>query len=110
MNSFSKEELFEKIKQVAVSAGEELIMLVFKLFYTLIDSKTSVSDRILIVSALVYFISPMDAIPDAIIGLGYTDDLSILVATFTSIASLVTVEISAMARERFDDWFGGARA
>ena len=49
----------------------------------------------LLIAAILYFLNPLDLIPDAIIGLGLTDDLAIL----TGVYNLVSVEI-----EKFRKW------
>ncbi|WP_220376841.1 DUF1232 domain-containing protein [Paenibacillus taihuensis] len=41
-------------------------------------------------AALAYFISPVDAIPDVLVGLGLTDDLAIVAAAVKAIGSNVS--------------------
>ncbi|MEP0365986.1 MAG: YkvA family protein [Cyclobacteriaceae bacterium] len=45
----------------------------------------SVKSMVLLVFALIYFITPLDLLPDFIPALGFTDDLSILLFIFKSI-------------------------
>jgi uncharacterized membrane protein YkvA (DUF1232 family) len=49
----------------------------------------------LIVAAIIYFVMPIDALPDFIAGLGFTDDAAVLMWTF----SKVSIEL-----ERFANW------
>ena len=49
----------------------------------------------LIVAAISYFVMPIDALPDFIMALGFTDDAAILAWTF---------KIVAKELQRFEDW------
>jgi uncharacterized membrane protein YkvA (DUF1232 family) len=40
---------------------------------------------ILITAALIYFVSPADAIPDFLIGIGYVDDISVIAYVFRAL-------------------------
>ena len=40
---------------------------------------------ILITAALIYFVSPVDAIPDFLIGIGYVDDISVIAYVFRAL-------------------------
>ncbi|MNH46818.1 hypothetical protein D3C79_1097650 [compost metagenome] len=51
---------------------------------------------------MAYFISPIDAIPDALLGLGFTDDASIIAAGIKAIAGQVTDEHKLKAEAFFD--------
>lgn len=48
-------------------------------FLTMKDPKVSMRNKSLLLASLVYFVTPIDAIPDFVPG-GYTDDLSVLMA------------------------------
>ena len=97
--SYSEESLWEKIKSQAAKVGKELIELVLTLYYCLMDNDTPHWARATIVGALIYFISPLDAIPDFLPG-GYADDLLILVGA----AAMVAAHIKPEHRKRAHDW------
>lgn len=48
------------------------------MYYVLIDGRTPLSHKIYITSALAYFISPLDIIPDTIPVVGFSDDIAII--------------------------------
>jgi uncharacterized membrane protein YkvA (DUF1232 family) len=52
-------------------------------FYCATDPATPLPIRATLFGALAYFVLPFDAIPDFLIGLGYTDDAAVLVAAFS---------------------------
>lgn len=62
------------------------------MYYCAIDAKTPLWAKGIAFGALAYFISPIDTIPDALIGLGLTDDAAIIAAGVRAIAGQVTDE------------------
>jgi uncharacterized membrane protein YkvA (DUF1232 family) len=53
-------------------------------FYCALDPATPLPIRATLFGALAYFVMPFDAIPDFIVGMGYTDAEAILIADFTA--------------------------
>lgn len=104
--AYSENELIKKILKFAKAAGIELIYLVCILFYVLQQSTTPSWAKSLIIAALGYFISPLDAIPDTIPVLGQLDDWAILVAALGAVAMYVTDDTKAKAKDRLHVWFG----
>ena len=62
--------------------------------------------KLKILGALGYFILPLDLIPDAILGLGFTDDFLALVWAIFKMRKYITPEIKEKARRRMREWFG----
>lgn len=62
------------------------------MYYCAVDAKTPLWAKGIAFGALAYFISPIDAIPDALLGLGFTDDAAIIAAGIKAIAGQVTDE------------------
>jgi uncharacterized membrane protein YkvA (DUF1232 family) len=60
------------------------------------DKATPLNVKATLFGALAYFILPVDVIPDVILGLGFTDDLAVLMAAF----SLVRAHITPAHRDR----------
>jgi uncharacterized membrane protein YkvA (DUF1232 family) len=69
-------------------------------FYCAADSATPLPIRATLFGALAYFMMPFDAIPDFIVGLGYTDDVAILIAAYTA----ARVHITEAHREKARAW------
>ena len=67
-------------------------------FYCATDSATPLPIRATLFGALAYFIMPFDAIPDILLGLGYTDDAAIMVAAFTAARMHIAEAHRAKAR------------
>ena len=58
-----------------------------------------------IFAALGYFISPVDAVPDVVPLLGFTDDLGVLAAALAATAASIKDEHVVKAKETMQRWF-----
>ncbi|TCZ77065.1 DUF1232 domain-containing protein [Paenibacillus albiflavus] len=76
------------------------------MYYCAVDAKTPLWAKGIAFGALAYFISPLDAIPDAIIGLGFTDDAAVIAAGFKAISDQVRDE----HRDKAEKFFNGDEA
>jgi len=70
------------------------------MYYALRDPKTSLKVKALIGAALAYFIMPFDLIPDWIVGIGFTDDLAVVMMVLRQLAGAITEEHYELARVR----------
>jgi uncharacterized membrane protein YkvA (DUF1232 family) len=68
-------------------------------YYCAFDRATPLKVKGILLAALAYFVLPIDAIPDFILGLGFTDDMAVLVTAITMIRSHLKPEHYDMARE-----------
>jgi uncharacterized membrane protein YkvA (DUF1232 family) len=59
-------------------------------FYCATDAATPLAIRATLFGALAYFVMPFDAIPDVLLGLGFTDDAAVLLAAYTAARSHIT--------------------
>ena len=64
-------------------------------YYCALDPATPPRVRAVLLGALAYFVLPLDAIPDLLAGIGFTDDLTVLVATL----ALVRAHIRPVHRD-----------
>ncbi|TFB14222.1 DUF1232 domain-containing protein [Filobacillus milosensis] len=103
---YSDNKLWEKVQKVAKKAGVSAIYAVLLLYYTLQKPEVPKKVKTTIIGALGYFILPLDLMPDAIVGVGYVDDLSVLVFAIYQASNYVDHEIKAKAREKLTSWFG----
>ncbi|WMS44074.1 YkvA family protein [Acuticoccus sp. MNP-M23] len=65
-------------------------------YYCAIDPEVPFRVRATLLGALAYFVAPIDALPDIILGIGFTDDATVLVGAI----SMVAAHITAAHRER----------
>ena len=103
--NYSEQSFFNKIKLVFSKAGVSVIYGALLLFYALKDPSVPVEAKATIVSALGYFISPIDLIADPVPLVGYGDDLTAILTALGVISVFITPEIRRKAREKTKEWF-----
>lgn len=59
-------------------------------FYCATDGATPVRVKAVLMAAIAYFVLPVDAIPDMLAGLGFSDDASVLAAAIAMVGSHIT--------------------
>ncbi|WHH57200.1 DUF1232 domain-containing protein [Petroclostridium sp. X23] len=103
---YSEKSLFEKIKDVASSAGISVIYAGLLLYFTLEKAATPLWAKGTIVGALGYFIVPLDAIADIAPVVGYSDDFGAIMLALGAVAMYIDEEVKAKAKAKLKDWFG----
>lgn len=101
--SYSENGLSNFLTRFAKKAGQEFLILLFKLYYVMADGKASPTTIALILAALGYTVSPIDLVPDVIPVVGLSDDAAVLAATVTAVSSDITPEITRKAERRVDE-------
>ena len=104
-NKFSQNDFVEKISRVAKRAGAKLVYASLILFYTLQSDKIGMKDKAIIIGALVYLISPLDVVPDAIPIAGLSDDLAVLLYVLKMVWTDIDPAIQERAKAKLQDWF-----
>jgi uncharacterized membrane protein YkvA (DUF1232 family) len=88
---------WRKLRRVAarIPFAEDLLAA----YYCAFDHDTPLQVKATLVGAIAYFVLPVDAIPDVIPGLGFTDDAAVLAAAMQMIASHIKPAHRAAARD-----------
>lgn len=81
---------------------------VLAMYYCAVDPKTPAKIRIVIGATLLYLVMPIDAIPDFLALVGYTDDITALVVLVKLVSSHVTEAHKEKARSRLGSLRGDA--
>ena len=105
-HDFNRDGFWKKIARYAVKAGREVVEKALTLYYVASDGDTPAWARATIYGALAYFMSPLDAVPDVLPGVGFGDDLSVLGVAFAAVAAHVKDAHVQRAREQLQRWFG----
>ena len=103
---FDESKLWRKLKRVARKAGIKVVYAALILYYMTLSDKVPTIEKVKIYGTLGYFILPADLIPDAIVALGYTDDLAALAWAIWSLRSYLTDDIRQQAEAKLTEWFG----
>lgn len=102
---YSESGFWDKLAKFAKKVGYELVLNVLKLYYALALGKADPKQVGIIIGALGYFISPIDAIPDPLPG-GFVDDGAVITAAVSMLACCSDREVVAAAKVKAYEWFG----
>lgn len=72
-------------------------------YYCALDKNTPLKAKGILLAALAYFVMPFDAIPDFIVGLGFTDDVAVLTVALATVRAHITPAHRAAAREAVEE-------
>lgn len=90
------------VRRAGWAVGEPALAL----YHTLHEPELPAWARSVIYGALGYFLTPWDAAPDFIPGVGYSDDLGVLTAALATVAAHVTPAARERARTQLARWLG----
>ncbi|ETD70746.1 hypothetical protein V757_07140 [Pelistega indica] len=99
------QNLMGQLSKLAKRLGEPLLEKALYLYYGLKNPSTPKWARKVIYGALAYLVLPVDAIPDLLPGVGFTDDLSVIAAALATVSYYITPEVKAQAKEKMAKWF-----
>jgi len=100
---YDESRFWKKVKQVARKLGETVLSPVLSLYYILRSGRVSIREKAYIIGALGYFILPMDMLPDLIAGLGYTDDIAVILLLLKHLKGNITPEIEAQVETKIKE-------
>ena len=103
---FSESKLWKKLEKYGRNIGATILYPVFLLFNLLKSGDISLGKKAKLIGTLGYFILPIDVIPDAIAGIGYSDDAAVLFATLTAYVSYLTIEIQQLSKNQLTNLIG----
>lgn len=71
-------------------------------YYCALDRNTPLRAKGILLAALSYFVLPTDAIPDIMVGIGFTDDIAVLSAAIAAVRAHLTPAHRLAAREALE--------
>ena len=104
--AYSESGFWSKLKRYAKTAGREVVEKALLLYYAAQEEKAPAWAKGTIAAALGYFIVPLDAITDLAPGVGYADDLGVLVLAIAAVAAYINDDVRAKTAGKMLDWFG----
>jgi uncharacterized membrane protein YkvA (DUF1232 family) len=95
-----RRSFWRKLRRFAmhVPFAEELLTA----YYCAFDRATPLQVKATLVGAIAYFVLPIDAIPDMMPALGFTDDAAVLFAAVKLVASSIRPEHREAAKEKLE--------
>lgn len=97
-NSNDPQALFSKISRIARRAGARVIFHAMVLWVLLKDPSVPLAAKATIMTALVYLITPFDAIPDLIGPVGFSDDFVAITTAINLCSAYITEDTLREAR------------
>ncbi len=96
-----KDEVPEsKIEAIALRIGCPLLCAALKLFYAAKRKETPAWARGVMIAALVYLVTPLDAVPDIIPAAGFADDLGVITAAIATVTMYINDDVKKSADNR----------
>lgn len=92
-SSFSDDCFWDKINRIPESVCCAVFRIALYLYFILRLADVPPWTKAAIIAALGYFICPIDAIPDFLPGIGYVDDIAIMVALLNRLEHFVDENI-----------------
>ncbi len=102
---YSEASLWNKVLKYGRKAGISVIYAGLLLYYLLQKENLPLHVKAAIIGALGYFILPVDVIPDIIAGMGYTDDLAVLLMMLKYCSSYMDDGVKAKAKAKIKELF-----
>ena len=59
-------------------------------YYCALDPATPTRVRVTLLAALAYFVVPLDVVPDVLVGIGFTDDVTVLIGAIAMVGAHIT--------------------
>ncbi|WP_439273126.1 YkvA family protein [Pseudochrobactrum sp. HB0163] len=93
---YVRKKFWKTLKKAAgnIPFTEELVAS----YYCALDPQTPRRARAILLAALAYFVLPFDFVPDLLVGIGFTDDVAVLMAALAAIRNHITPAHFAAAR------------
>ncbi|MDM5087930.1 YkvA family protein [Aeromonas caviae] len=102
---FDHDGFWHKLWAFTKRAGRPLIEICLLLYYTSKKEDLPLWAKLLIYSALVYFVSPIDAVPD-LLPLGFADDIAVLSATLATVSAFIDEQVRQLATRKLAELLG----
>lgn len=103
---YSDESFWSKLGKYAKDAGKKVVYSGLTLYYALDNPNLPKKAKATIYGALGYLIFPVDAVPDLLPAVGYSDDLGALLLSLGMVAVHINQSTRRKALEKMNDWFG----
>ncbi len=104
--NYSEASFWDKIRKYGNIAGSKVVYQALLLYYAAIKPTTPLQVKLFIFGALGYFILPVDMLPDVIVGLGYTDDVAVILGVIKACQAHIDEECKTKALSKTREIFG----
>lgn len=102
---YNEKSFFDKLKKVLKVVGVKGVYMLLLLYNTLQRKDIPPKEKSIIIGALVYFILPLDALPDITPIVGYSDDIFALGMAILKVMPYIDDKMKEKSREQIIKWF-----
>ena len=99
VKNFNDQGFLRKLARYALRLGRPVVEQLYALYFMLQSQNTPMRSKMVIVGALLYFVSPVDLVPDILGPLGFSDDLAVIAMVYKQMKTYLTTDIRARAAE-----------
>lgn len=99
VKNFNDQGFLRKLARYALRLGRPVVEQLYALYFMLQSQDTPMRSKMVIVGALLYFVSPVDLVPDILGPLGFSDDLAVIAMVYKQMKTYLTTDIRARAAE-----------
>ena len=99
VNNINDQGFLRKLARYALRLGRPVVEQLYALYFMLQSQDTPMRSKMVIVGALLYFVSPVDLVPDILGPLGFSDDLAVIAMVYKQMKTYLTTDIRARAAE-----------
>lgn len=103
-DGFDDRSFWDWLGRAAQRLGKALIEKVLVAYYVAFDPRTPAWAQASLISALVYFGFPVDAVPDALPVVGFSDDAAVLALALAGVATSIRLRHVRQARRTMRQW------
>lgn len=103
-SKYSDDGFWSTIRKAAKSAGVAVLRPAFELYYSMESPDTPAWAKTVAVGALGYLVFPIDAVPDFLPVVGFSDDVLTMAAAIGSLGRYVTIDIKNKAKVKAEEW------
>ena len=93
VKNFNDQGFLRKLARYALRLGRPVVEQLYALYFMLRAEATPMRSKMVIVGALLYFVSPIDLVPDILGPLGFSDDLAVIAMVFKQVQAYLTDDI-----------------
>lgn len=97
VKNFNDQGFLRKLARYALRLGRPVVEQLYALYFMLRAEETPMRSKMVIVGALLYFVSPIDLVPDILGPLGFSDDLAVIAMVFKQVKAYLTDDIRSKA-------------
>lgn len=103
-DGYSESAFRRKVREMPRGAGRAIVEQAITLYVILTDRETPLWARALVITALAYWITPLDAVPDAVPMVGYLDDAVVLAVALAKLDGHITPGMRERVRRMMPGW------